>query len=481
MAAGHPLTARAGVDVLRAGGNAVDAAVAAVLTAVVAEPLLTGLGAGGYLMVAPPGGSPVLLDFFVAAPGRSADPAAAVPLLPVDVSFGDAQQCFHVGTASCGVPGMPAGLAAALGRFGSVKLAELTGPAAALARAGVRVNAQQAAVFTMLAPILRSSPAARAAFLTGDRPPGVGDVLVAPELASTLDRLGAEGPEPFYTGDIAQSIVDATGGQVTAADLAAYEAVEREPVRVHYRGREVWTNPPPSAGGILLAYALAVLARTDGPPGDATLVDAMLAAQDARTPEFFTDLPSAGFAGSFLGSRVGSTTHISVLDEAGWACSVTSSNGEGSGVFVPGTGIHLNNVMGEEDLSPAGLLTHAPGDRLPSMMAPTVVRRDGRAELVVGSAGSNRIRSALLPVIVNAVDRGLAAQEAVDAPRLHAEDGLVYAEPGIDADALEALGHVVTRFRSPNLFFGGCQAAELSAGVLSGGGDPRRGGAVAYA
>jgi gamma-glutamyltranspeptidase/glutathione hydrolase len=149
-------------------------------------------------------------------------------------------------------------------------------------------------------------------------------------------------------------------------------------------------------------------------------------------------------------------------------------------VIVPGTGIHLNNVMGEEDLSPAGFLTHPPGARLPSMMAPTVVRRDGRPELVLGSAGSNRIRSTLLQVIVNAVDRGLPAQEAVDAPRLHAEDGVVYVEPGIDAARLEALGHVVTRFRERNLFFGGCQAAELSAGVFSGGGDPRRGGAVAY-
>ena len=482
VAAGHPLTARAGADVLRAGGNAVDAAVAAVLTAIVAEPLLTGLGAGGYLLVAPPGGEPVLLDFMVTAPGRDAGPDAAVPLLPVDVSFsGDASQSFHVGTASCGVPGMPAGLAAALERFGTLKLAELTGPAAALARDGVRINAQQSTLFTMLAPILRSSTTAREAFLVDDLPPAPGFLLRAPRLASTLDRLGAEGPAPFYTGDIGQSIVDCTGGQVTGADLAAYEVVEREPVRVHYRGREIFTNPPPSAGGILLAYALAMLAGEPGPPGDATLVDAMTAAQDARTPAFFKDLPSPGFAARFLGSRLGSTTHISVLDEGGWACSVTSSNGEGSGVIVPGTGIHLNNMMGEEDLSPEGLLTHAPGDRLPSMMAPTVVRRDGRAELVVGSAGSNRIRSALLQVIVNAVDRHLAAQEAVDAPRLHAEGGIVYTEPGIDADALEALGHVVTRFREPNLFFGGCQAAELADGVLSGGGDPRRGGTVAYA
>jgi Gamma-glutamyltransferase len=176
--------------------------------------------------------------------------------------------------------------------------------------------------------------------------------------------------------------------------------------------------------------------------------------------------------------RLGSTTHLSVLDADGWACSVTCSNGAGSGVSVPGTGIHLNNMLGEEDLSPRGLFTHVPGDRLPSMTAPTVVLRDGVAELVVGSAGSNRIRSALLQVIVNVLDRGMSPQDAVDAPRLHRERGSVSAEPGIDCAALRAAGHTVTRFRAPNLYFGGCQAVGARSGVAAGGADARRGGAV---
>ncbi len=479
VAAGHPLTARAGADVLRAGGNAVDAAVAAVLTSLVAEPLLTGLGAGGYLLVAPPGREPVLLDFFVEAPGREADPLDRAALLPVEVSFGDAVQAFHVGAASCGVYGVPAGVAAALDRFGTVPLRSLTAPAAALARAGVPVNEQQAYLFSLLAPILSSTAEARAAYLVDGRTPRPGERVRLPELADALDRLGAEGAAPFYTGDLGAAVSDcvlARGGLLTPADLAAYRVVEREPVRVGYRGREVFTNPPPSAGGVLLAYALAMLGRTPGPPDDLALVRAMETAQRARTVEFFTGLPAPGFGPTFLASRLGSTTHVSVLDDEGWACSVTCSNGEGSGVLVPGTGVHVNNMMGEQDLSPRGFFTHPPGRRLPSMMAPTVVRRDGAAELVLGSAGSNRIRSALLQVIVNAVDLGLDAQAAVDAPRLHAEDGLVYTEPGIDAAALAAAGHVVSRFRTRNLFFGGCQAVERRAGVLSGGGDPRRGG-----
>ena len=159
---------------------------------------------------------------------------------------------------------------------------------------------------------------------------------------------------------------------------------------------------------------------------------------------------------------------------------MTCTNGEGSGLVVPGTGIHVNNMMGEQDLSPLGFFTHPPGRRLPSMMAPTVVLSGGRPELVLGSAGSNRIRSALLQVIVNVIDRGMDAQAAVDAPRLHWEDGIVYAEPGIDAAALEARGLRASP-RSASATCSSAAARPSSAtptGVLSGGGDPRRGGAV---
>jgi len=270
------------------------------------------------------------------------------------------------------------------------------------------------------------------------------------------------------------------GGTLTREDLAAYAAIPREPVRVAYRGREVLTNPPPSAGGTLLAYALALLERAGGDAPDAVaLARAMEAAQSERTPAFLEGLAEPGFLERFMASRLGSTTHISVLDDAGWACAVTCTNGEGSGLVVPGTGVHVNNMMGEQDLSPLGYFTHPPGRRLPSMMAPTVVLSGGRPELVLGSAGSNRIRSALLQVIVNVLDRGMDARAAVEAPRLHWEDGCVYTEPGIDHAALEDAGCTLARFRDRNLFFGGCQAVEHSAeGVLSGGGDPRRGGAV---
>jgi gamma-glutamyltranspeptidase / glutathione hydrolase len=487
VAAGHPLTAAAGAEILRAGGNAVDAALASMLASFVAEPLLTGLGAGGYMLVVPAGGEPVLLDFFVAASGHGADLDSRAPLIAADVSFGDAVQVFHIGAASCGTYGTPAGACAAAARFGTMPLADLAAPAAALARDGVEVNAEQAYVFEILAPIYSSTPESRELFMPEGRVPRAGDVLRNPPLAAALERLGAEGAEPFYEGDIGSAIsarVCELGGTLTPADLAAYRAEPREPVRVRYRGRDVLTNPPPSAGGTLLAYALALLERTAGPPDPVALVAAMEKAQAERTPEFLSGLAEPGFLEHFMASRLGSTTHISVIDGDGWACAVTCTNGEGSGIVVPGTGVHVNNMMGEQDLSPLGFFTHPPGRRLPSMMAPTVVLgADGAPELALGSAGSNRIRSALLQVIVNVLDRGMDAAEAVDAPRLHFEDGLIYAEPGIEAAGLEAEDRTIAWFRDRNLFFGGRQAVERhpGSGALDGGGDPRRGGAVVEA
>jgi gamma-glutamyltranspeptidase / glutathione hydrolase len=487
VAAGHPLTAEAGARVLREGGNAVDAAVAAMLTSWVAEPLLTGPGAGGYLMVAGAGEEPTLLDFFVAAPGCGADETARADLLPVEVDFGGALQVFHAGASSCGVPGNPAGVAEAARRWGTVPLAELAAPAAALARDGVAINAVQAWILELLRGILVSTPEACALFSPGGRLLREGDVFRAPELGDAIERLGREGCEPFYAGDIADALVrevQAGGGTLTHEDLRRYAPAPREPVEATYRGRHVLTNPPPNAGGVLLALALRHLDGAPGPPALTAIVDAMAAAQQERTPEFTTGLADPGFASRFVASRLGSTTHIAVLDGDGRAASVTCTNGEGSAIVVPGTGVHLNNIMGEEDLSPLGFHRARPGTRMPSMMAPTVVLRDGEVELALGSAGSNRIRSAILQTVVGVVDHGLAAREAVEAPRVHFEDGVVYAEPGVPVEELRAAGREqIVQFGDRNVFFGGVQAVErdLATGTLTGAADPRRGGAAVLA
>jgi gamma-glutamyltranspeptidase/glutathione hydrolase len=402
--------------------------------------------------------------------------------MPITISFGDAVQVFNIGAASVGTYGSPAGLHAASRRFCPMPLAELVRPAATLAREGVVVNAQQGYLFEILIDIVLSTPECAALFAPDGVPLREGDVVRQPELADTLERLASEGPDPFYTGDIAAAIVEWVshrGGMLTAEDLAAYGVIDREPIAVRYRGRDVLTNPPPSAGGVLIARALAALGAAPGPPELDRLVEVMEQVQAERTPEFLSGLDDPEFVRRFLSSPLGSTTHIAVLDRNGWACSVTLSNGSCSGVVVPGTGIHLNNMLGEQDLNPLGFHRHPPGRRLPSMMAPTVVVRDGVAELVLGSAGSNRIRSAILQTIIRVVDEGLRAGDAVVAPRVHFEDGVVYAEPGVDTSALEAAHRPIARFRELNLFFGGVQAVERdAAGAFWGGGDPRRGGAA---
>jgi gamma-glutamyltranspeptidase / glutathione hydrolase len=497
VAAGHPLTAEAGAEVLREGGNAVDAAVCAVLASFAVESPLTGFGAGGFMMVHR-GEETVLFDFFVAAPGKDGA-ERGVELVPVPVHF-DAEtvQTFYVGPASCGVPGTAAGLELALRRFGSMPLGELAEPGVRLAREGAPVNAEQAYILEILWPIHERLEGTRALYAPDGRPLGEGDVFRFAELAEALERFGEEGPEPFYRGEVAAALsgfVGEHGGTLGPSDLAGYEAIERRPIRTAFRGTEVLTNPPPSSGGILIAYTLGLLERL-GPSSDPEqLVAAMDAANEARGEEFALALYGEGLEASLLdpaaldlraGDLLGSTTHISVLDDDGMCASVTCSNGSGSGVLVPGTGVILNNMLGEEDLNPLGFHAIAPGRRVPSMMAPTVVLRDGEIELGLGSAGSNRIRSAIMQTVVRAVEQGMGAGEAVRASRLHSEAGVVQAEPGIDEEALariEARGVPVLRRPRINLFFGGVQAVarDRKSGELSGGGDPRRGGSVATA
>jgi gamma-glutamyltranspeptidase/glutathione hydrolase len=511
VAAGHPLTAEAGARILREGGNAVDAAIAAVLTSFVTESPLTGFGAGGFMLVHA-FGEDVLLDFFVQVPGQGAAERRS-ELVPIPVYFSpESPQVFNVGAASCGVPGTAAGLAEALRRYGSLPLTELTREPARLAREGVRVNAEQGFIFRILEPILTHEPECRAVYAPEGRMLGEGDLFRFAELGDALDRYGMGGPDPFYRGEVAKRISDWVldrGGTLGPNDLAGYEPRARDPVAAGFRGRAVLTNPPPSSGGLLIAFALSLLNRAES-ADVATVVSAMEEAQVARTEDFFHGLYADGYANRFLSSErieaasgrvrsgarppdpsneppaLGSTTHITAVDAEGRCAAVTCSNGTGSGVIVPETGVHVNNMLGEEDLNPLGFHVNPPGRRVPSMMSPTVVLRDGELEAGLGSGGSNRIRSAVLQTIVRLLDEGMDAQSAVEAPRVHFEAGAVQTEPGIDEaglDRLAARGYQLVHWEQRNLFFGGVHAVarDPASGELRGGGDPRRGGAVAYA
>lgn len=450
LAAGHPLTARAGADVLRAGGNAVDACIAAAAVSWICESPLTGLGGGGFLLVhLAREDMSHLLDFFVAVPRQ---PAPSDELLELVVDFGDSQQVFYTGPASVAVPGTGLGLWEAHRRWGTVPWPELLAPAARLARDGAVLDEPRAYLHEILDSLLRHSPEGDALYGPG-RALGIGERFAMPELAETLERVGAEGPQCLYHGEIAERI--AAHVPVTPEDLADYRVIERDPLAVAYRGGELRTNPPPSRGGRLLAVGLEALGDIEP---TALAVARALAAQEAAQD-----------------AAVGGTTHISVVDAEGNAASLSCSLGSASGIIVPGTGIHLNNMLGESHLTGKAL----PGERLMSLMAPSVLLQDGRPRLVLGSAGSRRLHGAIFQVVVNVAGRGLGVKDAVEAPRMHAEAGIVHCEDPDVGDELEAAGFPVVRWRERNLFFGGVSAVEIRGdGSLAAAGDPRRGGAA---
>ena len=526
VAGGHPSTTRAGAEILRIGGNAADAAVGAVAAAMCAEACLTGLGGGGFALVRRPDGAAEILDFFVSAPGLGRTPsdmAARAHLEPYEVPFHSTTQVFHVGPSSCAVPGAALGLTTLHQRHGRLPLHRVLAPAVRLARSGAVIVPQQDYLHDILEGILTREPAAREVFAPRGCLLRAGAVLRSPDLGDALETLGSVGASAFTTGSYAESMaryIEARGGLVTLDDLAAYEVIIREPVRAEYRGHEILTNPLPSSGGTLIAFTLGLLDRLDtaslDPVERAEALTAALEATDAaRVATFDSGRREPGFADTFLRrSHIdeyasppvtrppgpGSTTHVSVIDAEGLAVSVTMSCGSGSGVVVEGTGIYMNNMMGEEDLNPGGFFALASGERLTSMMAPTVAwgregasctlpsGRPGPATetlIALGSAGSARLRSAIVQVLVNMLDLCQDAQSAVDASRLHVDRTVVHLEDGMPPEAeahLRRSGRSVQAWSVKDLYFGGVQvAACVRRGRetrFDGGGDPRRGGSA---
>ena len=498
IAAGHPLTAEAGAQMLADGGSAVDACLAAAFVSWVVESPLTGPGGGGFLLVHDAvDGRSRLLDFFVTVPGEGLRRGMVGEMETVDVDFDSTIQAFRIGAASVAVPGTVAGLETAHRRFGTVPWPRLLEPAIELARAGFELTRAQAYLHAILDIILRHTEDGRAIYGPRGERLVAGDRLVMSDLADTLELLAASGAGAFHSGSLARAVSDyvrGQGGTLTREDLARYRPIWRRPLAADFVQHQVELNPPPSSGGVLIAYGLRLLDRAGlgGGPGTAgaiaRLVEVMREQTLARGPGFTRELFRGGLARRLCederveaaaGRLLTGTTHISAVDAKGNAASLTASTGSGSGVVVPGTGIHLNNMLGEFDLIPAGA-RRRPGGRLTSMMAPSIALRDGRPRLVVGSAGSLRLRGAILQVIVNAIGHDLPVEEAIAAPRVHLDEDHVHCEGGSDPaelDELERRGHEIVRWRRRNLYFGGVAAVEVRPdGTLHAAGDPRRGG-----
>lgn len=470
VAAGEERVVAVGAEVLAAGGNAVDAVVAAGFASAVAEPALSSLGGGGFCVVRTAAGEEVVVDFFVDTPGLGLPARPDPHFVPVTVRFPGADQVFLVGMASVAVPGTLAGLLHLHRRFGRLPLAEVVEPAARLAAGGLELSEFQAYALGLLGPIFLSTEGSRAIYAPGGRLARAGDRIANPDLAAFLRALPDGAGDDFHCGAVARRVAEdmaAGGGLVTAQDLAAYRVVERRPLDVPFRGSRLLANPPPATGGSLVGRALATVDRrlpagaAWGDPAHAVaLVEAMVDAESARRA-----------AGS-------GTTHVSVADGDGDVAAMTISNGEASGYVVPGTGVMLNNMLGEDDLHPEGFHRDPPGHRVASMMSPAVVvGADGRPVLALGSGGSKRIRSAVLQVAVATLALGVDLDAAVRAPRLHWDGDAVQAEPGWPAGAIGAVAErwPVREWPAPNMYFGGLNA--VVPGVAAAG-DPRRAGAA---
>jgi gamma-glutamyltranspeptidase/glutathione hydrolase len=469
IAAGNPHTAAAGMEILVAGGNAVDAAVAAALATFASEPLLASAGGGAIMLAAQSGGPVEVLDCFPVAPGldgTAGEHGDTLDFEAIEVDFGTTTQMFHVGRGAAAVPLVLPGLAMAANKLGTLPMSQLVRPAVEYARQGVPMGASGAEVFGLLWPILTRDPATLPALVGGDTP-GPQTLLRNPDLADLLQDFGVAGvPPPRLFDGLVREFGPEHGGQIGPADVKGASPVWREPLTVQHRGWQVSTSPRP--GGVIIGRMLAELARqelsSDADRGLA-LARAGAEADAARRVQ----VP-------------GSTTHISVVDEQGAMAAITLSNGEGCGHLIPGTGVHMNNFLGEEDLNPGGFHRHRPGDPLPTMMAPTLARGPQGQLVALGSGGANRIRSAVCGV-VEGLAAGLDLRQAIQAPRVHAEGKTVWFErvgwenSQAVAARFAAAFDVVIGFHEPAFFFGGVhgvvRGADGSCGAV---GDARRGG-----
>jgi len=507
-ATGHVETSQAAAEILRSGGNAFDAAIGALCAACVAEPLLVSLGGGGFLLSRTSAGQAGVHDFFCQTPARR-KPEADMDFFPILANFGTDTQEFHVGMGAVAVPGLVAGIFGVHRDLCRMPLAEIMQPAIELARRGVRIDALHHYIVRILETILRAddtvfalfeSPAVRGELISE------GEYFRIPVLADAFETLAQEGEELFYTGDWGRELAahsEHRGGNLTGADLRTYRVERREPLPFSYRNARCMINPPPSPGGCLIAFALALL-EGGLTPGSAwggkehvqALAQAFHSTSEARLQSEKDSSPLEQLLGveSLEKWRARlqwhtrfsrGTTHISVADGEGNIASLTASNGEGNTYVLPGTGIILNNMLGEEDLNPGGFHRWRENTRLASMMSPVIAQFPDGSLLALGTGGSNRIRSAIVQVLVNLLDFDQSLAQAVLSPRLHLEGEKLSIEAGYAPDVVESLRENIPgihQWPAHNLFFGGVHAVRIRPdGSFEGAGDPRRDGAVAIA
>jgi gamma-glutamyltranspeptidase/glutathione hydrolase len=483
ISGGHKLTVQAAEEILKAGGNAIDAAIAAFAMSWVAEPCMAGAGGGGFAMVFQPDSSPVLFDFFCQTPGKK-HPPESLDFFPIEVDFGDTIETFHIGKGSTAVPGAVAGIFDLHAYAGTIPVLELFQPAIARAREGVVINAFQQYSFRLLAPILSQSHRSRQLFFRDERLIDVDEVMQLPHLSDFLEVLGHEGAALFYKGEVAQSISRdyEAGSALTLADFERYQVIRRKPLVYAYRENQLLTNPGPSLGGSVIAAIMHLLEGEDlrYHLGHQYIHAWYSILKKVQTlPQYAEHLQA--FIQRELETRHGSTTHFNVVDRWGNAVSLTTTNGEGNGYFVDYTDIQLNNMLGEAALLPSGFHSWQPNQRLSSMMAPTmVINGDRNLQFVLGSGGAGRIASAIAQVLHLLIDHGLPLDEAIRAPRVHLETSAFNIEYGFKE---EVPAHLVDRkvkhWAEQSLYYGGVHTLCRDGKSWKAAGDHRRDGVAA--
>ena len=497
VATGSQEATQAAADILRAGGNAFDAAVSAVFTSMTSEFSLTGAGGGGAMMIRTPGSEPILYDFFVDTPPRTDN--EDLDFFGVEVDFGDSTQIFHIGKASAAVPGTLLGLFTVHKQFGTLPLSIVMEPAIHLARNGSVLNRQQAFIFKLLEPIFSHTLEGQTLFYSQGKMLTEGDRFVNSDFADFLERVSKEGAAFFYLGDGAKLIEKnfEIGGLLNEEALNIYHVAVRQPVMTPFLDTLVYSNPAPSVGGTLIIFLLRLLEEGRIQNLElSNLLQAMEVTNIARK-EICTNPNDEYQINQLLDKAVfyaylekyssdslhykddnslrdrGETTHVSVIDKNQNAASVTTTNGEGCGYILPGTGIMLNNMLGEADLNPLGFHKWTHPMRLPTMISPSIIMKENKPFILIGSGGSNRIRSAIVQVILNYINKGMGIEDAILSPRIHLEGNQLYFEPGINISDNDVPSHISLHpFEEKNLFFGGVNAVTIAEGAS----DPRRGG-----
>ncbi len=457
IAGGHKETVDSARNILKDGGNAFDAAVAGVFSSFVCEYLYTGAAGGGAMLACKNNGVPILFDFFVETPRIEKERVSDFEKIIAD--FGDTKQSFHVGWGAVGIPGVLPGLIHIHKKLGVLPFRVLVEQAVEAGKNGSKVSKNQEYLTRVLRPVISGSKEIKNLFSKDGRFLRYGDKFYNKKLSSFLSSFLHEDPQSFYKNEVCPLFHEAfsQGGIIGLSDLQNYEVKERTPLSKEYKQHKIFTNPAPSTGGQAILAGLDVLAEREE-VGPLELEKALLAANKKN---------------SRTAGRLGSTTHLSIVDKENNVVSVTTTNGCGSGRTVPGTGIMPNNMLGEEHLNPEGFHAWKKQSRIPSNIAPTVLFREQKPVVALGSAGSSRIISAILCTLSNLINNKMDLASAIESPRIHIEENVLHHEPFGGSSTFSGFKTKnVVSWEEKNMYFGGVNAA----GEASAFGDNRRSG-----